>query len=73
MNYLEKNIDILEKSNFNIIGGMKYSEILEEFFYSEEFENTVISESKKKSPEYIQDYVLKARTYVQFFTSNDSD
>ena len=73
LNYLEKNIDILEKSNFNIIGGMKYSEILEEFFYSEEFENTVISESKKKSPEYIQDYVLKARTYVQFFTSNDSD
>ena len=71
LEYLEKNIDIQEKSNFNIIGEMKYFEILEEFFYSEEFEDTVIAESKNKSFEYVKDYVFKARTYVKFFLSGD--
>ena len=70
LEYLEKNIDIQEKSKFNIIGEMKYFEILEEFFYSKEFEDTVITESKKKSYEYIKDYVNKARTYVKFFLCN---
>ena len=71
LEYLEKNIDIQQKSKFNIIGEMKYFEILEEFFYSEEFEDTVISESKKKSLEYVKDYVNKARTYVKFFLYSD--
>ena len=71
LEYLEKNIDIQEKSKFNIIGEMKYFEILEEFFYSEEFEDTVITESKKKSFEYVKDYVNKARTYVKFFLYSD--
>ena len=71
LEYLEKNIDIQEKCKFNIIGEMKYFEMLEEFFYSEEFEETVIAESKNKSFEYVKDYVFKARTYVKFFLSSD--
>ena len=67
LEYLEKNVDIQEKSKFNIIGEMKYFEILEEFFYSKEFEDTVIAESKKKSFEYVKNYVKLARTYVKFF------
>ena len=73
LDYLEKNIDIQEKSKFNIIGEMKYFEILEEFFYSEEFEDTVIAESKKKPLEYVKDYVKKARTYVKFFLFSNCD
>ena len=46
---------------------MKYFEILEEFFYSKEFEDTIISESKKKSFEYVKDYVKIARTYAKFY------
>ena len=71
LKYLENNIDIQEKCKFNIIGEMKYSEILEEFFYSEEFEDTVVAESKKKSFDYVKDYVYKARTYVKFFLFSD--
>ena len=71
--YLEKNIDIQEKCKFNIIGEMKYFEMLEEFFYSKEFEDTVIKESQKKPFEYVKDYVEKARTYVKFFLCSDSD
>ena len=67
LEYLEKNVDIQEKSKFNIIGEMKYFEILEEFFYSKEFEDTVIAESKKKPFEYVKNYVKLARTYVKFF------
>ena len=70
LDYLEKNIDIQEKCKFNIIGGMKYFEILDEFFYSKEFEDTVIIESKKKPFEYVKDYVEKARTYVKYFLFN---
>ena len=67
LEYLEKNVDVQEKSKFNIIGEMKYFEILEEFFNSEEFEDTVISESKKKPFEYVKDYVKTAKTYVKYF------
>ena len=67
LKYLDRNIDIKEKSKFNIIGEMKYFEILDEFFYSKEFEDTVISESEKKPFEYVKDYVKKARTYTKFF------
>ena len=70
--YLEKNIDIQEKCKFNIIGEMKYFEILEEFFYSKEFEDTVIEESQKKSLDYVKDYVEIARTYVKFFMYSNS-
>ena len=73
LDYLEENLDIQEKCKFNIIGGMKYFEILEEFFYSKEFEDTVIIESKKKPIEYVKDYVEKARTYVKYFLFSDSD
>ena len=67
LNYLEENIDIQEKSKFNTIGEMKYFELLDEFFCSKEFEDTVIEESKKKSFEYVKEYVKKARTYAKFF------
>ena len=67
LNYLERNIEIQKKCKFNIIGEMKYCEILEEFFYSKEFEDTIISESKKKSSSYIKDYIKIARTYVKFY------
>ena len=67
LDYLEKNTDIQKKCKFNIIGEMKYFELLDEFFCSKEFEDTVIEESKKKSFEYVKEYVKKARTYAKFF------
>ena len=73
LEYLDKNIDIKEKSKFNIIGEMKYWELLEEFFYSKEFENTVCELKKFEKIEYVKEYVNKARTYVKFFLLNKRD
>ena len=68
LEYLENNIEIKKKAKFDIIGEMKYWELLEEFFYSREFENTVCELKKFERTEYIKEYVNKARTYVKFFS-----
>ena len=73
LDYLDKNNEIKEKSKFDVIGEMKYRELLDEFFYSKEFENTVCELQKFEKIDYIKEYVNKARTYVKFFLLNRSD
>ena len=76
---LDKNPDLSEKSNWNLIQNMTYKELLEAFFLSEEFEKSIIAlktkaeKSKKKdkkvSSQYIENYINIALKYIDFFSS----
>lgn len=77
--FLDKNSDLSEKSNWNLIQNMTYKELLEAFFLSEEFEKSIIAlktkaeKSKKKdkkvSSQYIENYINIALKYIDFFSS----
>ena len=70
LEYLEKNPDICRRSGFDLIKDRKYKDILKIYFTSEQFENSLIQlKSEKESPEYIQEYIKRARTYVSFYSS----
>ena len=69
LNYLEKNNDISEKSNFNIIKNMKYSEIFNEYLLSKEFEKEISTlKEEKENDKYIKDYIIKAKNMLNFFS-----
>ena len=80
LNYLKVNPKICELSEFNIIKNMKYMDILRAYFSSYEFEQSIIElynkkekgelSSKKEKIEYIEQYVNKALTYVNFYNNN---
>ena len=77
--FLDKNPDLSEKSNWNLIQKMTYKELLDAFFLSEEFEKSIIAlktkaeKSKKKdkkvSSQYIENYINIALKYIDFFSS----
>ena len=70
LNYLEKNQEICEKSNFNNIKNMKYSKIYKEYLSSKEFGLEITSlKQKNENDKYIKDYIIKARNLLQFFNS----
>ena len=49
---------------------MKYEELLKIYFTSAEFENSLIElyeKNKSEKIDYIEDYINKAATYVEFF------
>ena len=78
-NFLDKNPDLSEKSNWNLIQNMTYKELLKAFFLSEEFEKSIIAlktkaeKSKKKdkkvSSQYIENYINIALNYIDFYSS----
>ena len=80
LNYLKENPKICELSGFNIIKNMKYMDLLRAYFSSYEFEQSIIElynkkekgelYSKKEKIEYIEQYVNKALTYVNFYNNN---
>ena len=70
MKYLSENKEINEKAEFNRIKNMKYEELLNAYFSSKEFENSLKELYNKNNEEknnYFEDYVNKALTYVDFF------
>ena len=68
LEYLENNPEISKKSGFDFIKNMKYRELLQLYFSSEEFENTIIQlKNKKESDEYINDYIYLAQNYINYF------
>ena len=76
LNYLDKNPEICKRSGFDLIENRKYKEILTFYFASAQFENSLIQlKEEKESPEYIQEYINRARTYVSFYSNpkNDDD
>ena len=76
LNYLDKNPEICKRSGFDLIENRKYKELLTFYFASAQFENSLIQlKEEKESPEYIQEYINRARTYVSFYSNlkNDDD
>ena len=70
LDYLEKNPDICEKSGFDLIKDRKYKDILKIYFTSAQFENSLIQlKLEKESPEYIQEYIHRAKSYVNFYSN----
>ena len=67
LQYLEKNKEISKKSNFNIFKDMKYHEIYEEYLNSKEFENEISKLREKESEQYINKYIIKAISLIEFF------
>ena len=71
LNYLKENPEICVNSEFEKIKNMKYIDILKAYFSSLEFEESIIElYNKKEKIEYIEEYVNKALTYVNFFSDN---
>ena len=71
LNYLNSNPEIKKLSDFDKISKMKYEDILKAYFLSFEFEQTILELFQKKEKiDYIEEYVSKALTYVNFFINN---
>ena len=68
LQYLQNCQEISEKSNFNNIKNMKYSEIFNEYLKSKEFglEITTLKQ-EKENDNYIKDYIIKAINFLNFF------
>ena len=69
LKYLENKKDICEKSNFNIIKDMKYSQVFNEYLISKEFEfeiSTLIQQ--RENDKYIKNYIIKARNFLNFYS-----
>ena len=72
LRYLEENPEICKKSGFDIIQNRKYSDILDIYFLSDQFDNSLKQlENEKESKEYISEYIIRAKNYVKFFSQED--
>lgn len=73
LEYLKNNKEISRISGFDIVKKMKYKDILKNYFASREFENSIeiLKNREKESYEYIQEYILMAKSYVDYYTCND--
>ncbi len=70
LNYLEKNPEICKRSGFDLIKDRKYKDLLKIYFTSAQFENSLIQlKTEKESPEYIQEYIHRAKSYVSFYSN----
>ena len=69
LEYLDKNPDICINSGFDIISKMKYGDLLEEYFHSDEFDRAIEKlREENEEGDYIKEYINKAKTYVKFFS-----
>ena len=74
LNYLKNNPSISINSGFEFFSKMTYAEILREYFASKEFEESIIKlKLEEENEDYINEYILKAKTYVDFFCCNNSE
>ena len=63
-----KNKTIYENSNFNIFKDMKFSQILNQFFYSKEFGMDIsIFKDEQQEEDYIKEYIFKAKKLLNLF------
>ena len=69
LEYLDKNPDICEKSGFDLISKMKYGDLLDEYFKSDEFDRAVNKlREENEEEDYINEYIKRAKGYVKFFS-----
>ena len=72
LEYLKSNPEISKISGFEKLKNMKYRDILFAYFSSIEFEDSIEKlEQENEVPEYIQEYILLAKGYIEYFTSCD--
>ena len=70
LNYLKNNPEISKRSGFDLIKDKKYKDILKIYFTSAQFENSLFQlKEEKESPEYIQEYISRAKNYVNFYSN----
>ena len=69
LEYLDNNPEICKNSGFDLISKMKYSDLLEEYFKSEEFQKAINKlREENEEEDYINEYINKAKNYVKFFS-----
>ena len=65
--YLEKNFEISQNSNFNVIQNMKLSEIYREYIASKEFGMEISSlKQQKELDKYIRKFIIIAFNFINF-------
>ena len=68
LEYLDENPEICKNSGFDIISKMKYGDLLEEYFKSDEFERAIFKlKEENEDEEYIKEYIIKSKNYLNFF------
>ena len=68
LKYLDENPEICRNSGFDLISKMKYSDLLNEYFKSDEFKREIFKLREEQEDEhYITEYISKCKTYVKFF------
>ena len=68
LEYLDENPEICQNSGFDIISKMKYGDLLEEYFKSDEFERAIFKlKEENEDEEYIKEYIIKSKNYLNFF------
>ena len=71
LEYLDNNPEISKNSGFDIISEMKYCDLLEEYFKSNEFERAIFKlKEENEDEDYIKEYIIKSKNYVKFFMEN---
>ena len=73
LEYLEKNPEISKISGFDKVKKMKYRDIFKAYFSSAEFEESIVilKEEENESAEYIQEYFILAKNYIDYFINID--
>ena len=72
LEYLNNNPEISAISGFDKVKKMKYKDIINAYFSSTEFENSIEQLKKEKeSDEYIQEYIFLSSNYIEYFTFFD--
>ena len=70
LEYLEKNNNISEQINFNILKNMKFTQIFNEYLKSKEFEMEIaLLKKENESDKYIKDYIIRANDLIEFFSN----
>ena len=69
LDYLDNNLEISEKSGWSKIKSMKYIDLLEAYFNSKEFEESIEKLEKKETKNYINDYIYYSLNYIEHFKS----
>ena len=72
--YLQNNPDISKMSGFDLVKNMKYKDILQLYFVSVEFENTIFQlKNQNENDEYISAYIKLSKNYINYFTDRQND
>ena len=72
--YLEQNPEISKNSGYDLIKNIKYKDLLKIYFSSAEFENSISRlKEEKEENDYIQEYIYRAKNYIEFYTNFDKD